>query len=119
MRYTPGIKLVFIERINLIFGERLSLLVPRFTLPTGWGKQSSLGALTEERCSILFLPLTSTPLCVRLAGRSYGFSYQEVAEEVLAETNLTATDRFKQNAVKFFDNKFNSLVPLKAAYFVQ
>lgn len=56
---------------------------------------------------------------MRLAGRSYGFSYQEVAEEVLAETNLTATDRFKQNAVKFFDNKFNSLVPLKAAYFVQ
>lgn len=45
--------------------------------------------------------------------------YKDVAEEVLAETKLTATDKFKQNAVAFFDNKFNSLVPLKAAYFVQ
>ncbi|CAM9235018.1 unnamed protein product [Laminaria digitata] len=50
---------------------------------------------------------------------SYRYRYQEVAEEVLAETKLTAGDPFKQRAVSFFDSKFNSLVPLKASYFVQ
>lgn len=46
--------------------------------------------------------------------------YDEVAQEVLDESIVTANDQsqFKVEAVKFFDNKFGSLVPLKALYFV-
>lgn len=44
--------------------------------------------------------------------------YSEVAAEVLAESTITASDTYKQAAISFFDNKFGSLVPLKATYFV-
>lgn len=46
-------------------------------------------------------------------------SYDEVAQEVLAESVITGGDDFKQAAITFFDNKFGSLVPLKAQFFVQ
>lgn len=44
--------------------------------------------------------------------------YSEVAAEVLAESTITANDTYKQEAISFYDNKFGSLVPLKALYFV-
>ena len=46
-------------------------------------------------------------------------SYGTVVREVLAESVMTANDPFKQFAISFFDNKFNSLVPLKIAYFLR
>lgn len=46
-------------------------------------------------------------------------SYKKGAREVLEETKITAGDQFKQQAISFFDNKFGSLVPIKAAYFIQ
>ncbi len=44
--------------------------------------------------------------------------YDEVAREVLETSKLSADDPAKQFAMTFFDNKFNSLVPLKALYFL-
>lgn len=46
-------------------------------------------------------------------------SYDEVAREVLAESEITAGDEFRKAAIGFFDNKFGSLVPLKAQFFVE
>ncbi len=46
-------------------------------------------------------------------------SYETVSREVLAETAITANDPYKQFALSFFDNKFNSLIPLKIAYFLR
>ena len=42
----------------------------------------------------------------------------EVAREVLEDSKLAADDPAKQFAISFFDNKFNSLIPLKVAYFL-
>ena len=64
-------------------------------------------------CSRLFIFLY-LPLPLRLSG-----SYEAVSREVLAESALTANDPFKQFAISFFDNKFNSLIPLKIAYFLR
>ena len=47
------------------------------------------------------------------------YSYLKGAREVLEETKITAGDQSKQQAITFYDNKFGSLVPLKAAYFIQ
>lgn len=44
--------------------------------------------------------------------------YDEVAREVLETSKLAADDPAKQFAMTFFDNKFNSLVPLKVLYFL-
>eukprot|EP00904_Undaria_pinnatifida_P002795 jgi/Undpi1/12516/HiC_scaffold_6.g02185.m1 len=41
------------------------------------------------------------------------------AKEVIEETKITAEDVSRQQAIDFFDNKFGSIVPLKAAYFVR
>ncbi|CAM9420198.1 unnamed protein product [Ectocarpus fasciculatus] len=45
--------------------------------------------------------------------------YNEVVHDVLNETATTAESPYKQFAISFFDNKFNSLVPLKIAYFLR
>lgn len=44
--------------------------------------------------------------------------YDEVAREVLETSKVAADDPAKQFAMTFFDNKFNSLVPLKVLYFL-
>ena len=46
-------------------------------------------------------------------------SSRKGAEEVIEETRITAEDESRQQAISFFDNKFGSLVPLKAAFFIQ
>lgn len=45
------------------------------------------------------------------------YSYPNEVLDVLEETRLTATDDFKQEAIAFFDNKWTSLVTLKAVFF--
>lgn len=45
--------------------------------------------------------------------------YEEVAQEALDESAITADDPFKQAAISFFDNKGTSLVPLKGVFFRQ
>eukprot|EP00752_Nemacystus_decipiens_P004023 g3684.t2 len=45
--------------------------------------------------------------------------YGAVSRDVLAESAITATDGRRQFAISFFDNKFNSLIPLKIAYFLR
>ena len=45
--------------------------------------------------------------------------HEEVAREVLEASKIAADDPAKQFAISFFDNKFNSLVPLKIAYFLR
>lgn len=45
--------------------------------------------------------------------------HEEVAREVLEASKVAAEDPVKQFAIDFFDNKFNSLVPLKITYFLE
>eukprot|EP00903_Cladosiphon_okamuranus_P012376 g11599.t1 len=45
--------------------------------------------------------------------------HEEVAREVLEASKIAADDLQKQFAISFFDNKFNSLVPLKITYFLR
>eukprot|EP00752_Nemacystus_decipiens_P012197 g10813.t1 len=49
----------------------------------------------------------------------YWKRYDEVAREVLEASKVAADDPTKQFAISFFDNKFNSLVPLKVTYFLR
>ena len=46
-------------------------------------------------------------------------SYLHGANDVIEETKFTAEDEYRQQAISFFDNKFGSIVPLKALYFVE
>ncbi|CAM9281589.1 unnamed protein product [Hapterophycus canaliculatus] len=46
-------------------------------------------------------------------------SYRRGARAVLEETAITASSPYRQFALSFFDNKFNSLIPLKIAYFLR
>lgn len=62
----------------------------------------------------LFVPLPLPPHSLSITG-----SYGNVSREVLAETATTANDPYKQFAISFFDNKFNSLIPLKIAYWLR
>ncbi|CAM9200218.1 unnamed protein product, partial [Laminaria digitata] len=55
----------------------------------------------------------------QLSQPEYRSRYKEVAQEALAESTITADNMFKQHAIAFFDNKFGSLVPLKALFFIQ
>eukprot|EP00903_Cladosiphon_okamuranus_P005324 g5322.t1 len=50
---------------------------------------------------------------------SYRRRHKEVAREVLEASKIAADDPVKQFAISFFDNKFNSLVPLKITYFLE
>ncbi|CAM9706452.1 unnamed protein product, partial [Scytosiphon promiscuus] len=46
-------------------------------------------------------------------------SYRSGARAVLEQSALTADSPYRQFALSFFDNKFNSLIPLKIAYFLR
>ncbi|CAN0217950.1 unnamed protein product, partial [Scytosiphon promiscuus] len=46
-------------------------------------------------------------------------SYRRGVRAVLEQSTLTADSPYRQFALSFFDNKFNSLVPLKIAYFLR
>lgn len=45
--------------------------------------------------------------------------YRKAANEVIEESRLMATDLYKQAAITSFDNKFISLIPLKAQFFIR
>eukprot|EP00903_Cladosiphon_okamuranus_P008504 g8169.t1 len=49
---------------------------------------------------------------------SYRKRYKSASRDVLEESRLSATDPLRQFAISFFDNKVLSLIPLKAAYFL-
>eukprot|EP00903_Cladosiphon_okamuranus_P012371 g11596.t1 len=49
----------------------------------------------------------------------YRNRHHEVASEVLEASKIAVDDPQKQFAISFFDNKFNSLVPLKVTYFLR
>ncbi|CAM9870915.1 unnamed protein product [Ectocarpus fasciculatus] len=53
----------------------------------------------------------------KIDGPDYLQRYYQVVRDVLDESAMTADSPYKQFAVSFFDNKFNSLIPLKIAYF--
>ncbi|CAM9184717.1 unnamed protein product, partial [Laminaria digitata] len=55
----------------------------------------------------------------QLAQPEYKSRYEEVAQEALDESTITADDPFKQAAISFFDNKIGSLLPLKTLYFIE
>lgn len=56
---------------------------------------------------------------VRACARVCVRRHREVAREVLEASKVAADDPVKQFAMTFFDNKFNSLVPLKVTYFLR
>eukprot|EP00752_Nemacystus_decipiens_P007406 g6624.t1 len=49
----------------------------------------------------------------------YRHRHDEIAREVLEASKMAADDPVKQFAINFFDDKFNSLVPLKITYFLE
>lgn len=46
-------------------------------------------------------------------------TYDAVVNDVIEESRLMANDDYKKASINFFDNKFNSLVPLKIIYFMR
>lgn len=45
--------------------------------------------------------------------------YDGLVFDIIEESRQMATDEYKQAAIRFFDNKFLSLVPLKILYFMR
>lgn len=74
--------------------------------------------MIEPQLNPVFIVFVRSVFSVPGSFRDSNHSYQEVAQEVLDESTITAGDPLKQAAVPFFDNKLGSLVPLKALFFV-
>ena len=72
----------------------------------------------ELHPNFVFILFVRSVLSVPGLFRDCNCSYDEVAQDVLDESTITADDPLRQEAVEFFDNKFGSLVPLKVLFFV-
>ena len=79
-----------------------------------WGRQRQIMISRQ-----FLTPETSTMLFFVGVGACVTCRYLQGAKEVIEETKITAGDELRQQAISFYDNKFGSLVPLKAAYFIQ
>lgn len=72
-----------------------------------------------SHCLCTRVPASSPPGTPSTVWRVLCFRHNEVAREVLEASKVVADDPVKQFAISFFDNKFNSLVPLKITYFLR
>lgn len=87
-----------------------------FVVHTRKGQHKVLALITLVEHSTGMRP---GAFCARCPSRRFGLRrHREVAKEVLEASKTAADDAQKQFAISFFDNKFNSLVPLKVTYFL-